>query len=182
MVLGFYIDDERNSYAVKIVARIWQMFLLVFGAIGFSWRTFIYGGHDIALLYDLLTSSSSKSIGIFIYFGNVLGYFIVPLVQVVSLIFGINNIYKRLDQPVNTAIVAPLLASCKRSALVFFICMALLVIAINPIGMTRSYYETEVVDNFDNGTLPADLFGQQTYSMYKFSRFIKNIVFNLSVT
>ena len=179
MVLGFYIDDERNSYAVKIVARIWQIFLLLFGAIGFGWRAFIFGGYYICQVYDLLTSSSTKSIGIFISFGNVLGFFIVPITQVASLILGINSIYRRLGQPVNTAIVSPLLASCKRITLVFFVCMALLVIAINPIEMTRSYYENEIVDNYDDGILIEH--GQQTYSMFKFNRFTTSLVFNLSV-
>ena len=99
----------------------------------------------------MLTSSSSKSIGVFIKLGFVLIDFIVPLVQVTSLIYGITNGYRHMHQPVNTAIVSPLLASCKRSAVVFFICMVLLVITINPIAMTHSYYETEVVANYDDG-------------------------------
>ena len=122
MMLGMYIDDDNNSYAVKIIARIWQMCLLVFGGVGFCWFTFIFGGHDLVYLYKVLTSSSCKSIGVFSLLGFVLYGFIVPLVQVTSLMYGINNVYKHMHQPVNTAIVSPLLASCKRSAIVYFIC------------------------------------------------------------
>ena len=146
MVLGFYIDDDRNTYAVKILARIWQASLLVFGGIGFCWFTFIFGGHDVANLYNSLTSSTSKGIGMFIYFGYVLAYFIVPIVQVGSLIYGITNLYKHMDRPANAAIVSPLLASCKRSTVVYFTCMILLVITIEPIAMTRSWYETRYVE------------------------------------
>ena len=41
MVLGFYIDDDKNSIGIKILARSWQCCLLLFGGIGFVWTTFI---------------------------------------------------------------------------------------------------------------------------------------------
>ena len=41
MVLGFYIDDDKNSIGIKILARSWQCCLLLFGGIGFVWQTFI---------------------------------------------------------------------------------------------------------------------------------------------
>ena len=41
MVLGFYIDDDKNSISIKILARSWQCCLLLFGGIGFVWKTFI---------------------------------------------------------------------------------------------------------------------------------------------
>jgi len=180
MMLGLYIDDGRISYAVKTLARIWQMCLLVFGGIGFCWHAFIYGGHSIGYLYDELTSLTSKRIGIYIGFGDVLHDFVVPLVQVTSLMYGINNFYKHLDRPVNAAMVSPLLALCKRNALIYFTCMALLVIAIDPISMTRSWYETELVDNLDDGDL--DEFGEETYSLFVFNRFTTILFFNLSIT
>ena len=179
MVLGFYIDDDRNSYAVKIVARIWQTSLLLFGGIGFCWDTFVYGGYYISQLYDLMTSSTSKSIGVFIYFGEVLANFIVPIVQIASLIYGIYNVNKHICQPVNGVIVSPLVASCKRSAVVYFICMALLVIAIDPIMMTHNYYEAQFIDYYDDGKLSQ--YGEQTYSLYVFNRFTARLFFNLSV-
>ena len=182
MFLGFYINDERNSYVVKIIARIWQACLLLFGAIGFCWRTFVYGGHNLVYLFDVMASSSSSTIRVFIRFGFVLHDFIVPLVQVAGLIYGINNVYSRMDRPVTAIIVSPLLASCKRSAIIFFICMTILVIAINPISMTRSWYETEVFtnNNYDDGELSE--FGDQTYSLYVFRRFTYSLFFNITVT
>ena len=76
MVLGYFIDDERNSYTVKIIARIWQGSLLIFGGIGFCWNTFIYGGYSLKNLYDSL-SSSSNSIGVFIHLGDMLSIFVI---------------------------------------------------------------------------------------------------------
>ena len=57
--------------------------------------------------------------------------------------------------------------------------MAVLVIAITPINMTRSYYEDEFVDYEDDGILTE--VGEQTYSLYVFNRFASNLFFNLSV-
>ena len=180
LVLGFYIDDERNSYGAKIVARIWQASLLIFGGIGFCWWAFFFGGYMIAALYGVLNSSSSKSIDVFIQSGLVLYTFIVPLVQITSLVYGINNVHKHMDQPVNAAIVSPLLASCKKSTIIYFICMTVLVIVITPIGMTRSYYETEYADYLDEGTLTE--YGQQTYSLFLFSTFTIDLFMNLAVS
>ena len=98
MVLGMYIDDGNTSYAVKILARICLLVFGGIGLIGFCWLTFIDGGHAIVDLYDVLTSSSSKSIGVFIELGNVLTYFIVSLVQVTSLMYSITNVYKHMSQ------------------------------------------------------------------------------------
>jgi len=168
LVLGFYIDDERNSYGVKIVARVWQASLLLFGGIGFCWLAFIEGGYNIAALYGVLTSSSSKSIDVFIQSGLVLYSFIVPLVQVASVIYGIKNVHKHMDQPVNATIVSPLLASCKKSTLIYFVLMTVLVIVICPFIMTRSYYDA------DDGNL-------YSYSLYVFNQFTDDLFFNLSV-
>ena len=181
MVLGFYIDDDRNSYTVKVLARIWQASLLVLGGIGFGWRAFIFGGHNIANLYNSMTSASSSSIGVFIDFRFVLHGFIAPVVQAASLIYGIINVYKHMDRPVNSTIILPLLASCKRSAVIFFICMALLVIAIEAIMMTHWWYDNEVVsnNNYDDGELSK--FGEQTYPLYMFHRFTYGLFFNMTV-
>jgi len=180
MILGFHINDERNSTTTKILARTWQASLLLFGGIGFCWQTFIFGGYHLASLYEALTSSSSSSIGLFIEFGRALKTFVVPLVQISSLIYGIANVYKQLDQPVNLDIASPVLATCKRTALVFFVCMVLLIAAIDPISMTRSWYESEFVDHYDDGHL--NEYGEQTYPLFVFNRFTVNIFFNLSVT
>ena len=179
LVLGFHINDDRNSTTIIILARTWQFILLLFGGIGFCWQTFIYGGHHVASLYEALTSSSSSSIEIFIGFGRVLKTFIVPLAQISSLIYGITNVYKQLDQPVNLDIASPILASCKRTTIVFFICVVLFIAAIDPISMTSSWYESEFVDHYDDGHLKA--YGEQTYSLFVFNRFTVNIFFNLSV-
>jgi hypothetical protein len=179
LVLGFHINDERNSTTITILARTWQFILLLFGGIGFCWQTFIYGGHHVASLYEALTSSTSKSIGIFIEFGLALKMFIVPLAQVTSLMYGVSVIYKQIDQPVNVDIASPILASCKRTTLAFFIFIALLVIIINPYTMTRNIYKDEFVDK-DDGNLSE--YGEQSYPLFVFNRFTVNIFFSLSVT
>ena len=127
----------------------------------------------------MLTSSSSKSIDVFILIGIVLYYFIVPIVQVSSVIYGINNVNKHLNQPVNAATVSPLLLSCKRSTIVYFIFMALLVVVISPMDMTHNYYDSEYIDYFNYATLTDN--GQQTYSLFVFNRFTVHLFFNLSV-
>ena len=180
LVLGFHINDERNSTTITILARTWQFILLLLGGIGFCWQTFIYGGHHVASLYEALTSSTSKSIGIFIEFGLALKMFIVPLAQVTSLMYGVSVIYKQIDQPVNVDIASPILASCKRTTIIFFVCVILLIAAIDPVSMTSSWYESEFVDHYDDGHL--NEYGEQSYSLFVFNRFTVNIFFSLSVT
>jgi len=177
MVLGLYIDDDRNSIGMKILARSWQCCLLVFGGIGFIWNTFIEGGYRISILNKTLSVPTSSSIDKFVASGYVLMMFVASFVQVTSLIYGVYNVYKRMiHRSVSAAIVSKHLASCKRTAVVYFICMALLVITIDPFTMIRSTYKDEVDDDYRNKT------GQQTYPLYAFCQFTTNALLNLSVT
>jgi subtilase family serine protease len=78
----------------------------------------------ISTLHETLSSTSSTNIEIFIGYGYVLLTFIVPLVQVSSLIYGVYTVYKQMrHQAVNVDIVLKHLALCKRNAMIFFICM-----------------------------------------------------------
>jgi hypothetical protein len=177
MVLGLYIDDDRNSRGTKILARSWQCCLLVFGGIGFIWGTLIAGGYRISVLNKTLSVPTSSHIDKFIASGYVFIGFVVPLVQVTSLIYGVYNVYKQMrHRTVNAAIVSKHLASCKRTAVVYFICMALLVITIDPFTMTRSTYKEYDDDEYLTNT------GQHTYPLFAFCQFTNNLFLNLSVT
>jgi hypothetical protein len=79
-------------------------------------------------------------------------------------------------QAVNADIVLKQLALCKRNAMIFFICMVLLVIVIDPIFMTRNVYNDFDDDDYLKKT------GIPTYSNYAFSIFTGNLFLNLSVT
>jgi len=176
--MGFYYYDSRDTIAIRILARVWQFCLLLLGSIGFCWFTFVIGATNIKTLYVDLISPNSSSLTTFIDVGFVLGNFIVPIIQVCSLIVGVYDVTKQLNQQVNADVASRLLLKCKRDALIFFIVMALLVITIDPIGFTHKSYES-YVSQFDDDFLTKT--GQQTYSLYVFSRF--SILFlNLSVS
>jgi len=129
-------------------------------------------------LNKTLSAPTSSSIDKFIDSGIVFDSFVVPFVQVTSLMYGVYNVYKQMrHRTVNAAIVSKHLASCKRTAVVYFICMALLVITIDPFNMTRSTYK-EYGDDDDY----LNKFGIQTYPSFAFSQFTTVIFLNLSVT
>jgi len=79
-------------------------------------------------------------------------------------------------QAVNADIVLKHLALCKRNAMIFFICIVLLVIVIDPIYMTRSVYNYFDDDDYNKKT------GIQTYSLFAFNVFTGNLFLSLSVT
>ena len=184
MILGFYINDERNSIGMKILGRSWQCSLLLFGGIGFIWLTFVQGGYNIWLLHQMMTSSTStsSSTSIFIQSGFVLYLFIVPLIQVTSLIYGMYRVFKVIKQQVvNADIVLKHLATRKRIMVIYFICMTLLVILIDPFGMTRTYYKTFTA-YFDDDDDYLIKIGLQNYSLFVFNSFTTNFFLNLLVT
>jgi hypothetical protein len=80
------------------------------------------------------------------------------------------------NQTINADIVSKHLASCQRAAVIFFICMSLLVIAIDPISMTRSFYKEIDDDDYLNKT------GQQNYNLFAFCEFTTALFLNLAVT
>ena len=97
--------------------------------------------------------------------------------QVSSLIYGVYTVYKQMrHQAVNADIVLKHLALCKRNAMIFFICIVLLVIVIDPIYMTRSVYNYFDDDDYNKKT------GIQTYSLFAFNVFTGNLFLSLSVT
>lgn len=182
IVLGFYIDDGRNSMPVKIMSRLWQFNLLLFGGIGFVWQVFVGGGQNVKVLHNLLVSSDSTAMEIFIGWGNVLYFFIAPFVQVTSLMYGVYKVYKGMrHQTVKSNIVSKHIASSKRSALIFFIIMALFVIAIDPFFVSREFFIV-----FNNNNSQADDYtskiGIRNYSIFAFNGFTTNLFLNLAVT
>ena len=131
------------------VARIWQTSLLL-GGIGFCWDTLVYWMQlyiTVVWLDDII-----NIIGVLTYFGKVLANFIVPIVQIASLIYDIYNVNKHVY--VNQS---PLLASRKRSAVVHFICTALLLIAIDPTMMTHIISQVGAQRAGGSGDLHHDL-------------------------
>ena len=46
IVCGFYIKDYNDQLSTKILARAWQVILLVFACIGFCMQVFIIGQMD----------------------------------------------------------------------------------------------------------------------------------------
>jgi len=177
---GYYIHGVNDSFIVKFLARLWQICLLLFGGIGFIWQVFIIGSHYWLNLYDLINSSNPNTLEVFLHCGELLITFIVPCLQVFSLIYGVYSIYthKQMHQTINAEIALPLLQSCKRNALIFFIFMILLVISIDPIAMSRNFY-TDIQADFDDKFLHQA--GAYTYSLYAFNIFTSGLFFNLSL-
>ena len=66
MILGYYIHDNRNTLAIKILARTWQCCLLLFGGIGFIWTSFICGGYYIRTLHRYINSTTATQLQMFI--------------------------------------------------------------------------------------------------------------------
>ena len=50
MILGFYIEDEKNTMNIKVLARLWQCCLIIFGGIGFITEAFVEGIIILSLL------------------------------------------------------------------------------------------------------------------------------------
>ena len=183
MILGFYIRDHRNSIWITIIARFWQFILLIFGGIGFVWRTFIHGGLQIKYLHDVLSNETFGSSEVaFIAWGYVAYYFLVPLTQVTSLIFGIFKVYteSRL-QEVEENVLLRHLATSKRDAIIFFIFMTLEVITIDPFSMTSEMYRLSQAD-FDDQYFADQHLHQEKYSLFVFDQFVSKMFLNLSVT
>ena len=180
MILGFYIDDSRNSIGLKILARSWQFCLLLFGGMGFVWFTFVEGGRNIRLLHDTITSSSSTSVAIFIQCGWVLFSFITPLMQVVGVTCGIYNSVKEMRHlTFRTDNLLRNLRSRKILIFRFFIFLVLLIVFVSSFGMTRSYYNNVKQMNGDDYL---GLIGDQRASLFIFYQFVTNLFYNLAVT
>ena len=176
---GFiYKADERDTLSLRILTRIWQSLLLVFGGLGLCWLVFDIGGYHIVSLFQQYTTPNSvTSTEVFITFGDVLADFLVPLLQACSLFYGIYNVTKQMKQQVNRLVTKNLLISCKRDALIFFISMTLLIIIINPLDISHSKYESSFVgkENLKK------TFGEPTYSLFVLSH-VSILIFNMAIT
>jgi len=179
MILGLYIKDDSNSIGIKIIARSWQFCLLLFGCIGCIWNAFVQGITNITTLKEILSSPNSTRVDIFIGYGQVLDNFIVPLIQVLSLMYGVYIVNKEMrHQIINIDLVSKHLASCKRVTGIFFIFMFLLTIIIDTLSMTRDSYDNFTISNNDDYLKKT---GENTYPLYVFSTFTTFLFLNISV-
>jgi len=179
-LLGFYYNDDKDTIITIILSRIWQFSLLLLGCIGFFWMIFVYGSYQIYLLYNA-SSSSLGSTDIFKALGLVMDSFIIPILQVTSLIYGIYKVRKQFDQSVDIKLVSKILSRCKRDAIIYFIMMILVVIIIVPIVMNKKYYDNHFGIFYQN-TNDKSKFGLQNYSMYVFNISMRFLFLALSIT
>jgi hypothetical protein len=163
-VIGFYCPCDNDSKAFSVIARLWQLIILVFGSIGLIWQL-MFGAIKVKRLFILLVNATT-SLDLWIAFFTVINDFIVPFTQAVSLIYGIRVIKTKLKQTVNSEITMKLLQSTKRDAVIFFVVMALCVLVIDPFEVyTPTQYEAGYVD-YDDGYLIKT--GLNTYPSYVF--------------
>jgi len=80
-------------------------------------------------------------------------------------------------QTVNTDVISEHAASCKRNAIIFFICMTLLLIIINPFEMTPSNYNNNPSDDYY-----LHVTGMKNYSLFVFNAFTADLCLNQAVT
>jgi hypothetical protein len=157
-IIGYYQYNDIDHISIVVISRLWQIYILTFGAIGFFSRLSggINGVYDFFrfFLYEELSTESFIFYSIFL-FNN----FIVPLLQVASLIYGIIIIRKQYKQSIITdqETICRLLLSCKRDAIVFFIVLSVVVIAtgiytviIIAEDLNASYNNGYISNNFKN--------------------------------
>ena len=142
MLSGFYINDDKDQLATKILGRTWQIALLVLGCIGFCMQVFIVGP-NILTHYIYISKVDSNAIRFII--SELFYTIIVPILQAGSLMHGIHSIRRQLHKSVNSTITSSIISSSRRKCITFFIIMSLLVVICNPLHINRAIYETEFV-------------------------------------
>lgn len=142
MVCGFYIIGDKDKLSTKILARTWQVILLVFGCAGLCMQVFVIGSNAIEKLVVALNDNSSDGYNTVYYaIGDIIYTILVPILQVGSQIYSIYTIRKLLRQSVNNTITYSIMSSSKKDCIIFFVIMSLLVITINPLNISREIYE-----------------------------------------
>jgi len=99
--------------------------------------------------------------------------------QVTSLLLGMYNIKKQLQQSVNRTTTTKLLNQCKKHAIIFFTIMILLVIVIDPLSISKKTYDVNSGGVDDDYRIK---YGVQTYARYAFFQLTTNLFYNLSIT
>ena len=177
-IIGFYCPCDNDNYAFSIIARLWQVVILIFGSIGLVWQL-LFGVLKVKRLFILLTNATT-SLDLCIAFFTVINDFIVPFTQAASLIYGIRIIKTKLKQTVDFEITKKLLQSAKRDAVIFFIVMALCVVVIDPFEVyTPTEYQAGYVD-YDDGYLIKT--GLNTYPSYVFCILTTGFALNFLIT
>ena len=182
-IIGYYIPQNNDTNTKKILARTWQIILLLLGGVGLIWHGFIFGISHIAKIKNLYDGDSVASD---IFFHIVLLFFtlIVPLSQVFSLIYGLHVYAKRkLDQNIDTLIIRNqsfqrILFQRIKCTVIFFIIMSLIVIIIQPCGFSHKIYEADFADYDDNNLKEI---GVQTFSLYILHEFFV-LFYNFAIT
>ena len=171
-IAGMYIYDENDQRWFILLVRTWQFALLSLGGIGFIWFTFIIGTSDIK---RLIQHRNSDSIRIFQICGFIIAQFITPLLQVSSLLYGMNNIRRQFHQSMNRNTTCKILASCKRDAIIFYVIMALIVVIIDPfsVPINRRNKKYNVMD---------DIVLKYPNPVFTFYELTTNLYFDLAVT
>jgi len=166
---GFYIKNENDKLSTMILARAWQLILLIFGSIGFFMLVFLVGFSSIASVLE--KSKADKAIDSLYYaIGALLYHIIVPILQVLSLMYGIFIVRRQLRQSINSTVTSNIIYTSKRRCIIFFIIMILLVVICNPLNMSRSIYNAGYKDvNFSS------------YSAFLFQQ-VALLFFNLATT
>lgn len=166
---GYYNYEESDHIAIRISAISWQIILLTLGAIGFILQAFWLGGLTLANLCNTNYSSSENKNELFFQVTNTIYTFLVPILQVGSLIYGTCNIKRQLRQSVDSVIATNLLSSYQLQVYFYYISMAMLVVIINPLNINKSVYPEY------------QGFGIKTYSIFVFQQ-VSLLFFNLAVT
>jgi hypothetical protein len=140
--------------------------------IGFSWKLFVVG---IVSLVALFENWKEKGTVFFIYFGTVVELFVVPIIQVSSLVYAMHKIRERLQlKSQQDEETKKFFWRSKKNAIIFAAIFLPLVIAVDPLSIREDYYLTSY-------TTTKSLYAYPTYPIYQFY-VITSLFYNLAVT
>jgi len=161
VILGYYQYNENDHIALRILAKSWQIILLVMASIGFLLQVFLVGTTEA---YQDISKTDAVAI-------DVLYDMIIPIVQVGSLVYGMSKLRRQLHKSVYSASVPSLVSKYKKDAVIFFATMALTVLVINPININKSIYINAY----------SDVSGLRTYSVFVLQQ-TTLLFYNLAIT
>lgn len=137
--------DYRDSYFLRVIFNLWKISLLILAAIGFAWQLI----EAINLyVYELIQTSPYEQPTV--YFTNmcfVYINFIIPVIQVTTLIYSMVYIKQFIQMSVNRSIILKLLPTTKRITFVYFFSLILFTIVICSSIISRTYYESVYHDD-----------------------------------
>lgn len=182
-ISGVYlITDDNDNIIWRLLARIWQISLLLFSSIYVVWGVFVFGSSNADTLNQNLSPSNddATSLSIFLDLGDMFFSMIVPILQVFSLMYGVYHITKLLlHKPVSSAVIAKVLPTNCRDAIIFYIIIALAGVISSSLGNRPTAYEATYEEGYDDGYLKS--VGMQTYSFFAFYR-VSVFFYNLTTT